>query len=128
MTQKLYKRQGSDVQSCLILDALKAQNFNTLLFELKHSEDFQKSQNSCTDYEIDSVEECFGEIFRLWNGKTLLGTFYENTEGWKATPFYLCKQYIKADRDLSKSVDSSDKASAYLKQMYEGVDNHLIAA
>lgn len=128
MTQKLYERQGFDVQSCLILDDLKAQEFNALSFELKHHKDFQKSKNSYVDYEIDLVKEDFGEIFRVWDGTTLLGTFYETSDSWKATPFYLCRQYVRTDNDLSKTLDSSERAIAYLKQMYEGVDSHLIAA
>lgn len=96
-----------------------SQDFNVLSFELKHYKDFQKSQNSYIEYEIDSIKEDFGEIFRLWNGKTLIETFYEISDGWKATPFYLCKQYIKSEVDLSKSVENSDEAVSYIKQMYE---------
>jgi hypothetical protein len=127
MTQKLYERQGFDVQSCLISDDPKAQEFNALSFELEHYKDFQKSKNSYVEYEIDSIKEDFGEMFRLWNGKILVGTFYEISDGWKAVPFYLRKQYIRAEIDLSKSVDSSDKAIAYLKSLYEGKSKDSIS-
>lgn len=37
--------------------------------------------------EIDSVSEVFGELYRVWNGSQLLGTFYQNLEGkWVAQP------------------------------------------
>ena len=107
---------------------LEMREFDALSFELKHYKDFEKFQNSYVEYEIDSIEEDFGEICRVWNGRTLVGTFYKTSEGWKAVPFYLCRQYIRAEIDLSKTLDSSERAIAYLKQMYEGVDSHLIAA
>jgi hypothetical protein len=109
---------------------LEMREFDVLSFELKHYKDFEESQNRYVEYEIDSIKEDFGEIFRLWNGRTLIGTFYKTSQGWKAEPFYLCKQYIRAEINLSKSVDSSEKAIAHIKQMYEGTnsDRHFIAA
>ncbi|BAY35699.1 hypothetical protein NIES2111_00150 [Nostoc sp. NIES-2111] len=39
------------------------------------------------EIEIDSVSEVFGELYRVWNGYQLLGTFYQNLEGkWVAQP------------------------------------------
>jgi len=39
------------------------------------------------EIEIDSVSEVFGELYRVWNGSQLLGTFYQNLEGkWIAQP------------------------------------------
>jgi len=39
------------------------------------------------EIEIDSVSEVFGELYRVWNGSQLLGTFYQNLEGtWVAQP------------------------------------------
>ena len=73
----------------------------------------------------DSVVEEFGELFRVWNRRTLLGTFYETSEGWKVEPFYLCKQYIKAEKDLSQSVGDAESAIAYIKSMYEGAVGDL---
>ena len=120
MTQKLYERQGFDRQSCKILDSQRDREFDALLLELKHSQDYQNKESEYIEYEIDSVLEEFGELFRLWNGRTLLGTFYENSEGWKVEPFYLCKQYIRAEKDLSQSVGDAERAIAYIKSMYEG--------
>ncbi|MEH2311650.1 MAG: hypothetical protein V7K35_09655 [Nostoc sp.] len=39
------------------------------------------------EIEIDSVTDDFGELYRVWNGSQLLGTFYQNLEGkWVAQP------------------------------------------
>ncbi|MBD2165897.1 hypothetical protein H6G04_15980 [Calothrix membranacea FACHB-236] len=39
------------------------------------------------EIEIDSVSEVFGELYRVWNGSQLLGTFYQSLEGkWVAQP------------------------------------------
>ncbi|MEM1391701.1 MAG: hypothetical protein AAF915_25390 [Cyanobacteria bacterium P01_D01_bin.50] len=39
------------------------------------------------EFEIDSVTDDFGELYRVWYGSRLLGTFYRNIEGkWIAQP------------------------------------------
>ncbi|BAY33508.1 hypothetical protein NIES2107_54060 [Nostoc carneum NIES-2107] len=39
------------------------------------------------EIEIDSVPDDLGELYRVWNGSQLLGTFYQNLEGkWVAQP------------------------------------------
>ncbi|BAT53459.1 hypothetical protein NOS3756_24190 [Nostoc sp. NIES-3756] len=39
------------------------------------------------EIEIDSVTDDFGELYRVWNGSQLLGTFYQNLENkWIAQP------------------------------------------
>nr|WP_322660040.1 hypothetical protein [Dendronalium sp. ChiSLP03b]MDZ8205948.1 hypothetical protein [Dendronalium sp. ChiSLP03b] len=39
------------------------------------------------EIEIDSVLDDFGELYRVWNGSQLLGTFYQNLEEkWIAQP------------------------------------------
>jgi hypothetical protein len=39
------------------------------------------------EIEIDSVPDDLGELYRVWNGSQLLGTFYQNLEGkWIAQP------------------------------------------
>ncbi len=41
-------------------------------------------------YEIDSVPDVFGELYRVWGGEkgiNLLGTFYQNVDGlWISQP------------------------------------------
>lgn len=39
------------------------------------------------EIEIDSVADDLGELYRVWNGSQLLGTFYQNLEGkWVVQP------------------------------------------
>jgi hypothetical protein len=96
------------------------QQFNALAFEVKHSRNFQTLQNTYTSYEIDSVEDDFGELSRVWNGRTLLGSFYENSQGqWTANPYYQDGQLIELDKDLSQTFDSSGEAVAYIKATYK---------
>ena len=107
------------------IQAFEANIFDALGLELKHSQDYQNNESGYAEYEVDSVEEDFGELFRLWNGKILLGTFYETSQGWKTTPYYLCRQYIKAELDLAQNVDNSDRAVSYIKSLYEGINKNL---
>ena len=116
-------------------DCQRDREFDALSFELKHSQDYQNSQSGYVEYEIDSIKEEFGELWRVWDKCILVGTFYETSQGWKAVPFYLCRQYIKGELDFSKSCENSGSAIAYIKLMYEGISQsltseqiHLIAA
>jgi hypothetical protein len=39
------------------------------------------------EYEIDSIHDIFGELYRVWLGTKLLGTFYLNVNGyWVSQP------------------------------------------
>lgn len=101
----------------------KQQEFDAAAFELEHSKNFQVLQNTYINYEVDSIEEDFGELFRVWNERTLLGSFYENSQDrWIANPYYQDKECIKLDSDLSQSFDSSSQAVAYIQATYEGLD------
>ena len=94
--------------------------FNTPSFESCNTQTYQNAENFYIEYEIDSVEEEFGELHRIWSGRDLLGTFYQVFENkWKANPFYESKQWIKLDRDLSQIFESSPEAIAYIKSTYE---------
>ena len=48
----------------------------------------QQSQELAPEFEIDGlVDEDFGNLYRLWKGRQLLGTFYKDAEGkWVAQP------------------------------------------
>ena len=99
----------------------KQQQFNAVAFEPKHSRDFQKLQNTYTNYEVDSVEEDFGDLFRVWNGRNLLSSFYENANSkWKSNPYYQNRRCIELDKDLSETFDNRNQAIAYIKATYEG--------
>ena len=100
--------------------SIEQQQFNALEFELKHDRDFQTLQNTYINYEVDSVEDDFGELFRVWNGRTLLGSFYENAQGrWTANPYYRNGQLIRLDKDLSRTFSSSSQAVAYIQATYK---------
>lgn len=47
-------------------------------------------QQSTPEYEIDSVPDVFGELYRVWGGSlgiNLIGTFYQNLDGfWISQP------------------------------------------
>jgi hypothetical protein len=47
----------------------------------------QKADAVAPEFEIDSILNDFGELYRVWYGSRLLGTFYQNLEGkWIAQP------------------------------------------
>ena len=97
----------------------KQQEFDVVAFELLHSRDFQTLQSTYIGYELDSVEEDFGDLFRVWNGRTLLGSLNENAQGrWTANPYYQDGQLIELDKDLSQTFDSSSEAVAYIKAIF----------
>ncbi|MEI2582579.1 hypothetical protein [Scytonema sp. PRP1] len=41
----------------------------------------QKADPVAPEFEIDSIPDDFGELYRVWYGSRLLGTFYQNLEG-----------------------------------------------
>ena len=47
----------------------------------------EQAEDVAPEIEIDSVPDDFGELYRVWNGSQLLGTFYQNLEDkWVAQP------------------------------------------
>jgi len=60
--------------------------------------EFEKYIKSLVDevapkFEIDSIPDELGELYRVWYGSHLVGTFYQNLEGkWIAQP---CNRYEK---------------------------------
>nr|WP_066378004.1 hypothetical protein [Anabaena sp. CA = ATCC 33047] len=61
---------------------------NQALAQLEFEEYIEQlGEEIAPEIEIDSVSEVFGELYRVWNGSQLLGTFYQNLEGqWIAQP------------------------------------------
>ncbi|MDJ0574206.1 MAG: hypothetical protein QNJ65_03445 [Xenococcaceae cyanobacterium MO_234.B1] len=55
-------------------------NFDALAFELKHSQDYEQSQQFYveTDYEIDSDSDWCGSLYRVWKN-CCLSLFREKT-------------------------------------------------
>lgn len=65
-----------------------------LQLESKLERDFTRSQleeefTQPKDIEVDSVSDCFGTIFRVWRGQSVIGIFYQavSGNGWIAEPF-----------------------------------------
>jgi hypothetical protein len=56
-----------------------------------------------SEVEIDSVsDDDFGELYRVWNGMQLIGTFYQSLEGkWVAQPCSNGKQICCDRSDLA---------------------------
>lgn len=47
----------------------------------------QQAQDLAPEYEIDSVEEVFGTLYRVWKSYHFLGSFYQDFYGkWVAQP------------------------------------------
>ncbi len=50
----------------------------------------QQQSEEAAEYEIDSVDDIFGKLYRVWGGEkgiNLLGTFYQNLDGfWVSQP------------------------------------------
>ncbi|MFN6537941.1 MAG: hypothetical protein RM021_016435 [Nostoc sp. EkiNYC01] len=49
-----------------------------------------EQSDEAADYEIDSIDDIFGKLYRVWGGEkgiNLLGTFYQNLNGfWISQP------------------------------------------
>lgn len=62
-----------------------------LNLEAKLEIDFNRSQQEYAEQEleVDSISDCFGTIFRVWRGKSVIGTFYQTVSGngWIAEAF-----------------------------------------
>ena len=92
-------------------------------FELKHSEDFNRSQISYFEpsYEVDTENNEFGDMGRIWDGSKLIGSFYfsEWRTQWVTTPYYLGTKYVKNNESYLRYFANSDLAVNYIKRLYE---------
>ena len=97
-------------------------SFNPIAFELEREAIFDRSQQPVveTDYEIDSSDkDCFGTLYRVWKGSSLLGTFYRRGKSWCADPFYSKGNYLKLSDSLKQSFRSNEAAINYIVRCYE---------
>jgi lysophospholipid acyltransferase (LPLAT)-like uncharacterized protein len=39
-------------------------------------------QAQTPQYQVDSVDDIFGALYRVWHQHEFLGSFYQNHEGW----------------------------------------------
>ncbi len=96
------------------------QDFDPVQFETQREQIFHQTEKQPPiDYEIDSDSDWYGKIYRIWNGRILLGTFHQRNEKWIAEPFYENGKYIKLDCSLQRSFSSDQKAIAYIVGTYQ---------
>lgn len=97
-------------------------NFDALAFELKHSQDYEQSQQFYveTDYEIDSDSDWCGSLYRVWKNCCLLGTFFQKQGKWVANPYYSNRRYLKVEESRDKTFSSNELAIRYILRCYEG--------
>ena len=101
-----------------------ASDFDVILLEEKLASSYEKSQNLYfeTSYEIDSDEDdCFSSLYRIWDRRVLIGTFYQKQGKWLANPYYKNHQYLRLDYSLSRIFRSNELAIGYIISCYEGL-------
>ncbi|ARV59165.1 hypothetical protein BZZ01_11440 [Nostocales cyanobacterium HT-58-2] len=68
---------------------------NQAVAQIELSAYMQQQSQEAAHYEIDSVPDIFGNLYRVWGGScgiNLLGTFYQNLSGfWISQPSYSSK-------------------------------------
>jgi hypothetical protein len=87
-----------------------------LQLEAKLELDFSRSQQEYLEpeqdsLEIDSVSDCFGTIFRVWQGQSVIGIFYQvvSGNGWIAESFRSNQkpQWCASDKEAQKLIQSA---------------------
>ncbi len=80
---------------------------NQALAQIELDTYIQQQSQSASQYEIDSISDVFGTLYRVWGGEkgiNLLGTFYQNINGaWVSQP---CRSLVR------KHSQTSDEAIA----------------
>jgi hypothetical protein len=85
-----------------------------LQLEAKLELDFSRCQQEYLEpeqdsFEIDSVSDCFGTIFRVWRGQSVLGIFYQTVSGngWIAEAFRAVKpKWFESDEEAQEFIKS----------------------
>jgi hypothetical protein len=87
-----------------------------LQLEAKLESDFNRSQQEYVEpeessIEIDSVSDCFGTIFRVWQDQSVIGIFYQvvSGNGWIAESFRSNQkpQWCASDKEAQKLILSA---------------------
>lgn len=106
-------------------DNQHGKNFDALAFELKHALDYKQSQKIPKifepQYQIDSDKDEFGELCRVWDGKTIIGVFYQSPtqKYWVTRPYYKGKVYIVNYDMYHQNFETSEDAISHIKALYE---------
>lgn len=100
---------------------LSVSNFDALAFELQCAQDFEKAEKQyfSPEYEIDSETDWCGSLYRVWDRKLLIGTFYQKQGKWLSMPYYQNRRYTKLDKDLDKICQSNELAINHIIRSYE---------
>lgn len=96
--------------------------FDALAFEIKHAKNFEQSQKEYFDpqYKIDSDRDWCGCLYRVWDRKLLIGTFYLKNKKWLANPYYKNRQYLGLGQLIERRFRSNQLAIDYIIRSYKG--------
>ena len=96
-------------------------NFDAIQFELECEAKFIKAENQYreTQIEIDSDPHDRKSIYRVWDGKLLIGRFSCSRQWWRAEPDYKDRTYTYHLKSLVRVFDSNAKAINYIVRSYK---------
>lgn len=87
--------------------SVSVQNFDAIKFELEREQKFNQSQ-------------WCGCVYRVWDGRILLGTFYQKQKKWIANPYYKNRNYLRLEQSLERTFNSNQRAINHIIRSYEG--------
>ena len=90
--------------------------FNALAFEVKHAQDYEKSQQQYTEYDLDWNSR----LYRVWDGMVLIGTFYLKNKKWLANPYFKNHSCVGSGCCYERRFRSNESAINYIIRSYEG--------
>lgn len=108
----LTRNRGNNQELC---------EFDAIQFELECEAKFVKSENQYreTSYEIDS-DSCYVEsVYRVWDGRLLIGRFSGENRWWRAEPYYLNRTYIRSLESRERVFTYHQKAINHIIRSYE---------
>lgn len=95
-------------------------NFDAINFELEREKVFNQSQKPYIEYEIDRDLQWNSRLYRVWNGRILLGTFYLKNKKWVALPYYKNLHYLGLGQSIERQFRSNTDAISHIIRSYEG--------
>ena len=97
-------------------------DFDALSYEDKHSQDFERTSKQYyeSNYEVDADGDWCGCVYRVWDGRVLLGTFYQKQKRWIANPYYKNREYLRLEQSLERTFNSNQRAINHIIRSYEG--------
>ena len=103
----LTRNRGNNQQLC---------QFDAIQFELECEAKFVRAENQYreTQIEIDSDPHHHKSIYRVWDGKLLIGRFSCERKQWRAEPYSSNSTYTRSLKSLVRVFDSNQKAINYI--------------